>query len=500
MAFLLLGFIIELASILKLNAGHFTYTLDDPYIHLALAERISNGHYGINASEPAAPSSSILWPFLLVPLIRSPVGEFAPLALGLMAAMGTVLMYHRFATEPLRSGGVREPLGFGLLLTLLLILATNTLGLPFTGLEHSLQVLATALVVTGMVREAQANVVPRWLPPVIILGPLIRYENLAVSLAAIAYLALRGHTRLALTTAVFALLPLLVFSAFLLHIGIGPLPSSVTLKSAALSGSPLDAVRTTLRDPSGVLLCLAGVVMLYLAAFTKRMRSERALAGCMAFAIACHAIAGGYGAYHRWEMYIVAATLLALLFLGRDFIRAAAVKSASMAAGIAVLACIVVAARYMFGLTTVPTAANNIHEQQFQMHRYILEYERGPVAVNDLGYPSYRNRRYVLDLLGLGSAGFTTKTEGLVRTDSLQTAIRARSIETALLYREWFPDLPSDWRIVGEWSLSRPRITPAWETVTIYATSEAVYPAVLERVKAFGASLPSGVRLSLTEP
>jgi hypothetical protein len=57
----------ELAAIVLLNGGHFTYALDDAYIHLALARNIAHGHYGVNAGEFAAPASSALWPFLLAP-------------------------------------------------------------------------------------------------------------------------------------------------------------------------------------------------------------------------------------------------------------------------------------------------------------------------------------------------------------------------------------------------------------------------------------------------
>ena len=54
---------VELAVVLFLNGGIFTYSLDDAYIHLSLAQNISAGHYGINLSEYSAPSSSIIWPF-----------------------------------------------------------------------------------------------------------------------------------------------------------------------------------------------------------------------------------------------------------------------------------------------------------------------------------------------------------------------------------------------------------------------------------------------------
>ncbi|HKL20996.1 MAG TPA: hypothetical protein VJ904_04275 [Tichowtungia sp.] len=71
MFFLLItGF--EAGSILYLNGGVFTYSLDDAYIHLSLAEQIHHGHYGINAGEYSSPSSSVLCPFLLAPFSGLP--------------------------------------------------------------------------------------------------------------------------------------------------------------------------------------------------------------------------------------------------------------------------------------------------------------------------------------------------------------------------------------------------------------------------------------------
>src|ERR1700761_8124302 len=58
-------------SILVMNDGKLTYSLDDPYVHLSVSEQIWHGHYGVNPGEVASPSSSILFPFLL------PVGAFS---------------------------------------------------------------------------------------------------------------------------------------------------------------------------------------------------------------------------------------------------------------------------------------------------------------------------------------------------------------------------------------------------------------------------------------
>lgn len=66
-------------AILLLCHGKLIYTLDDPYISLALSDQIAHGHYGINATEPASPSSSILYPFLLALFAWAPWQDWAPL-------------------------------------------------------------------------------------------------------------------------------------------------------------------------------------------------------------------------------------------------------------------------------------------------------------------------------------------------------------------------------------------------------------------------------------
>src|SRR5262245_54827593 len=89
----------ELAAIRALQQGGFTYTLDDPYIHLALAENIARGHYGVNLGELSAPSSSVLWPFLLAPFARASWGDLAPLLLNLAAGALTVELVQRFLLD-----------------------------------------------------------------------------------------------------------------------------------------------------------------------------------------------------------------------------------------------------------------------------------------------------------------------------------------------------------------------------------------------------------------
>jgi hypothetical protein len=492
----------ELVSILKLNGGHFTYTLDDPYIHLALAQRIHGGQYGINPGEPSAPSSSILWPFLMAPVAGTRFVGYLPLLIGIAAAAATMFLFYKMVVELLFAGSSSPNPFLVSVFVFLLALATNLIGLAFSGMEHSLQVFLAGLAALGLIREAGNGRIPLFLPLAIVLGPLIRYESLAISVAATAYLFARGHRRAAIVALVATLIPLALFSAFLAHLGLGIAPTSVLLKAPILDperkAGLLSGLRTTLRDPTGVLLALSGIWMLSLALFSTRPAQEKTFAASAALATSLHAVAGSYGAYHRWEPYIVAFVLLALLYLERRPISDAVARwPAPLMAAVAALWCVAVGSRYIFGLTTIPIAANNIYEQQYQMHRYAADFERGGVAVNDVGYVSFGNRNYVLDVLGLGSPGPPAGEDSL--STWVSGPVARHGIETAMIYDEWFADHPRAWRRVGVLRLSRPKITPAWESVSFYATSEEAYPRVRRRVAAFQATLPPRVRFEFTE-
>jgi hypothetical protein len=69
------------------------YSLDDPYIHLALAEHIAARTYSINPDEAAAPASSMLWPLLHVPCAGTSFFEFVPLALNILLDGATTFGY-----------------------------------------------------------------------------------------------------------------------------------------------------------------------------------------------------------------------------------------------------------------------------------------------------------------------------------------------------------------------------------------------------------------------
>lgn len=495
-----------LACILLLNEGTFTYTLDDAYIHLALAEGLASGHYGVNPGEVASPSSSILWPLLLVPFAGTPAHEYLPLALNVLFALLTVTVLQKVVGRVLDRSvpGARFQ---RTLLVCCLAAGLNLVGLAFTGMEHGLQVWLAVTLAHGLIVEAEEGRLSPWLVVAILLGPLVRYENTVLSLAAVLYLALRGRPRLALGLGVGFMLPLAAFSWFLLGLGLDWLPASVLVK-AGLAHEPGAIASSVFERLRGVASALAGPwetigfgvsmllgALLAAAALRRRdRRAERPLAAAGLVALAGHLALGRYGWFGRYEVYLLAALGCLLLYcyrneLGRWYHRTPGWRGAAAT----IVAMALLGAPYLRATWLTPQGANNIYEQQYQMHRFAVSFG-GPVAVNDLGRVAYRNEAYVLDLAALGS----TEALRAARTGEVgwqRRLVRRHGVELAMLYDDWAQDwLPGDWVLLARLSLGRRRVTPARDSVEFYATSPAAAAAIRPRLAAFAATLPEGVR------
>jgi hypothetical protein len=508
LGFLLLVAVLELTGILINNHGKFVYTLDDAYIHLAMAENIRIGHYGVNLGESSAPESSILWPFILAPFTATTFGELVPLFLNMLFAIGTLWYMWKIVEISFRVNGegVFKVRTFIVsFFVIILLVMTNTIGLVFTGMEHSLQVLLTVMIVWGMISEIETRKVSIWMIIAVVVAPLVRYENLALSIAAIGYLFYRKHHKLAMISGILTVLPILAFSAFLMRIVNSPLPISVQAKSGIISsggriGEIWDNLRTSLSISRGMLLCLSLIGMLFLIGFSKQSLGRKQLAGVVSFAIIAHLLVGQYGWYARYEAYIWTATCVTLLYLwGQPLMRLLANNTSGkgwlkviILFGLSVgLTC----TPYLYVLVTIPVASNNIYDQHYQMHRFAVDYYKKPIAVNDLGYVSYRNDNYVLDYSGLASMEVLSicrrKGKDFRWMDRLAVA---HGVQFAMIYEHRFGQIPDNWIKVGDLLLSRRLITPAEKVVAFYAMNNTAFQETKSMIKDFQASLPPGVK------
>ena len=404
----LFGIATELIAILNINSGHFVYSLDDAYIHLALAENIARGHYGVNRNEFSAPSSSILWPFILAPIAGLPIGHWAPLIINIISAFGTLFIFWRIITFIFQAGAGNQKytgmiIGF---ILLILIPSTNLIALIFTGMEHSLQVFFSVLVVWGVIQEMGNKKVSWWLSLALILGPLIRYENLVISLPVIAFLFFRGHRKISILNSGLIMLALGVFSVFLLSMEQKILPTSILSQSSIFAFSDIFKmflIQThrsivSMFVNSRMFLLVIDIFILILFIIRRGThREERFMAAITTLAIFMQIFFGNFGYQNRVEIYIWTYAIMQILYLYRRKLQAFLSEEGPLKLGlVALLWAILLSPPYMRSLLKTPTATNNIYEQHYQMHLFAVDFYKRNIAVNDLGYVSYRNENYVL--------------------------------------------------------------------------------------------------------
>lgn len=497
----------ELTAILILNDGHLIYALDDTYIHMALAENINLGHYGVNFNEVSAPSSSIIWPFLLAPFMSLSIAGYVPLIINILLAIATLGVYARLVTIAICPCLDKASVMIVGLIMLLLIPMTNLVGQIFLGMEHSLQTFLSALLVLGLIQESRSGKITWWLLAAIVAGPLVRYENLALSLPALLYLGFRGHIKAALLAALIIAAALGGFSAYLLSLGLKPLPNSVIYKtgigvtdSSFIFTPNILTARIGLKTIfSRIFMPIVLLVFVFVALSSKWPREERLLAAAIAFSILLQYLYGQVGSYHRLEMYVWMSACLMLIYLFRSNIQRLAQREPFYrSAAVIMFFGLLLAREYTTTLVTIPLASNNIYQQQYQMHRFTTEFFNDAVAVNDLGWVAFDNNNYVLDLMGLASYPALWHRFNTSDPAWMNDLASEHDVKIAMIYDFRFRELPANWRRLGVLHLGRFRLVPAGETVSFYAldqeTAEQIQPALM----AFQQSLPEGVIFEMT--
>lgn len=488
-----LGIAVLVALSVRAADGHLIYSLDDPYIHLAVAETILRGGYGVNFPEMSAPSSSVLWPWLLAPFLAWGLGSLAPLLIGAAASLALAWV----AAPILYGRGVSAASPEFWLLPPLFLLAVNAVALPMTGMEHGLHLLAVALAAAGLIDlGARGRVGPALVLGAILSG-LIRFEGLALSLAVVGILLAARRPRPALLVGGVLGLALAAHAAFMLRAGLPVLPSSVLVKSnlaADLMGSGgvpvvgrlLSNLFVSLTHPWGMVF--AGTIAALLLALWRGTARWPLPVACI-LALGAHLVMGRYGWFGRYEAYAAVLAALTLAHVFGDHVRARG--PVLLPIGLAIVAVPFALIAWM-----TPVASRNIFEQQYTMHRIATEVLPGvTVAVNDLGWTAWRNDGYVLDLWGLGSEEARRAMRASVDMEAYLRDMTARKgAGYAMIYPEWFGDrIPQEWCRVA--TLRTSKVTAASPEVGLYLIDRGIEGRMRMGLAALAPTLPGGARL-----
>ena len=448
--------------------GQWFFPLDDTYIHFSVGEQLARGHYGVNENEAASASSSMLYPWLMALGHWLGFPDFFALGINLFF-MGWALVWV-FQTWGKDVPFFCQPFAF---------LPLAALSIPFLGMEHGLHVWAVIGTLRGltMVRP-EASLLAATLSL-----PLIRFEGLAMAAAVILVWLWRGWFKAATGYLVWLGTVACAHALVMAHFGLPFWPASVRMKSAVgMQGADrFDQIWNNLLAAvdhrQG--LVLLGMLLILGVLWLRKRNGMVAVAW---LTVAAHVFfQGRYGYFFRYEVYVVAAAWMALLSGIATFWRPS----------VFVLSALVMGWPYVQAMRDTPGSCRRIYEQQYQMHRWVTEFYPHPVAVNDLGWVSYRNDFPVLDLMGLGNEQVCAlRAAGEFDTLKMESLADAYGVHMALIFTSWFDEmgLPSSWKKVA--SLRTLVFTGPGSEVDFYITPLADEHEVEKALDAFEASLP----------
>jgi hypothetical protein len=400
------------AAIVAWLGGTFVYVLDDPAIHLSVADTlIHHGTWGVSAGSFQSASSSPLWTLMVAAgMLVAPVAdEWVPLLLNVAAGIAVVVILGR--SQNVLHPSRRRPLdvvAVAALVTVVLFLP----GLAVVGMEHTLHV---ALVLGAVVLIARPpSGVPKWLGYALLaLATLTRFETafvgagLAAGLAAEAVANRRIGAdvarRIAAVVAAVAV-PVALFAAANRALGGGLLPNSVLVKgngtgTAVSPGGigPGETIGRLTGDP--LLVAIVAFAVGYVVLIWRR--SDRHLVAAVTVVVAAllHAGLADIGWFERYQAYLIAlGVYLALAVLGD-------VPPAQRGRGLVALMAVAVLLTPAKALLLLrsPEWADNMYRHTYQAGLFLDEYYDGDaVATDQLGYISLFHDGPLTDFGGLG--------------------------------------------------------------------------------------------------
>ncbi len=472
-----------------LNAGRFEYALDDAYIHLAMAEQIFAGGYGVNPGEYASAASSPLYPLLLPTWAGMDVQVWLPLVwnVAFLASASALLGWAIAQARIPRLGPVLAAFA-PLALTLPLVAST--------GMENLGHGAASLAIVIGLWRFVETGRIPALLLLGVVLAPAFRLEGLALALAAGGVLLLMGRPVAGLGVGALAMAPVVLFTVILTRLGLDPLPNSVNAKlpnaqadESGFLGGALSNFNYNIDQPGGlfVFALMLAVGLIGALSVARGARGLGLIGLAVAAAAAAHLAVASVGWLDRYENYLVLSLVasLALLVATSNVLTRTTVLLIALFGG---------AATYVPQFDDFIYNPRAIALQQGQMARFAKDHLKAPVAVNDLGYVAWNNPNHVLDLWGLASAEALERRVSDAAPGWADTLAEQHDVRVAMIYDRVLAEaLGPDWVPLGQLLLETeggPFLGGA--AVSFYAINATEARGLQADIRDWAAGLPPG--------
>lgn len=488
------------------TGGNFIYTLDDPYIHMAIAKNfVTNGVWGITKNEFTSCSSSPLWTFIVsVSYFIFGVKDIIPFILNIIFASLTTVLIFSFVKNFTQNK---------IILTIILffiLFFTPFISVIFTGLEHSLYsflIVATNIYFYKILKGTDNNKDKIIFIVSIMLLTATRYEGMFVVFAMFIVFLFTKKFKFGLLVLFISFLPILLIGFISVSKGWYFFPSSVLLKSKINFTDSTSFLRSIFNPQFFELLwaykrilvlLLISVVMFFALDKDEDTKVFKILILVFIAVTLLHINFAKMGSLLRYEMYIMVNGIFLNSVLILKFIRN---RNNEIKFSITFLLFVIAIA---FSISTikaaadVPISSTNIFQMQYQMSKFINKfYDKKVIALNDIGVVNYYNDINCVDLWGLGNKVITEqRKKNTYNTERIFEINIANKTDIAVVFDSWFEQygrLPKQWYKAGIWIIPN-NITCGSDSITFYAMDSSGYSKLVENLKLFSQELPTQVK------
>lgn len=515
--------VILLSRLLDRNGGKFVYTLDDPYIHMAIAKNVvQHGVWGVTPYGFSSSSSSPLWTLCLTAFYALfGVSELSPYFLNLIFAVFTLGLAYIFLRGHLPKWVIFMAL-------LGLIFAPPLVPMVFSGMEHTAHLFFTLLTVSlaakVLLEENSSPALQRGLLISAFLLTSVRYEGLFLLLILGALFACRKRWLFTLYLVGSGMLPLMVYGIWSVAQGWYFLPNPVILKGTSgnqavvdflqdviVRGNPLTWEKVQQLEPAlfinrinanpHILYLMIPSLFLLFIQWRRSWEPARVINIAFIGSMVLHMQFASMGWFYRYEAYAIG---LGIYAIGHGMVNIFSWQGSEQdivhrlirVAGNFLLLIIFISplgVRAVRSLEETPVASHNIYEQQYQMAIFLQQFYQGQVvAANDIGAINYYAEFHLVDLAGLAtreSAAF--KLQQNYSAQQVATVAEQYNTQIAMVYDSWF-QIPIAWIKVGEWQITD-NVVCGDSVVSFYAMEPRAELALIANLQSFASQLPGDV-------
>lgn len=483
----------------------FLYTLDDPYIHMAIAKNLVNsGIWGVTKNEFTSCSSSPLWGLLIsLSFFTFGVKDVIPFILNVFFSILTAFVVFKFIRKFTENG-------FIITFVLLVILFFSPfVTVAFTGLEHSLYAMVIILVtiyIYKIIEEKENKKSIYILFFLVFLLTSIRYEGMFAAFSMFLIFLYRRKYFVAFLIPLFAFIPFLINGLVSVSNNWSFFPNSILLKSPV----PVSDFWSFLKQifyPRFLNILWAHhriliLVVLSIVVFLgfRKSKETQALKSLIFFFVSVallHLQFAMTGSLLRYEMYIIAIGIFVNAVLLIKYLNGKNLFSKLIFSFLILLLSVLFSLSTIKAAKDVSTAATNIYQMQYQMARFTNKfYKEKPIALNDIGAVNYYSDIKCIDLWGLANRDVGIyRREKTYNTEKIYNINKEKNTEISIVFEAWFSQfggLPKNWVEAGKWTIPN-NITCGADSVTFFAT-DSLYPERLRsNLKIFSKELPSQV-------